>query len=137
MADRDLGSLILRLKGDSSQLVKEVRRTNRGLEDFGRRTKKVFGTIAAGFAALGGGAALKGVIQGFAETADEAAKLGRSLGLTTEQITAYGFAAERSGLNQKELETGLRRLTKTADDASRGLSTAASTPSAGPSGPPS
>lgn len=124
MANRDLGALILRLKGDSAQLVKELQRSNRNIEGFGRKAKKVFGTVAAGLVALGSGRALKGLVTGFAETADEAAKLGRSLGTTTERITAYSFAAERAGLNQKELETGLRRLTKTADDAGRGLSTA-------------
>lgn len=64
------------------------------------------------------------IAQSTAVAGDEAAKMGRRVGLTAEEVQELGFAAEISGAGLTDVEAGLRRVSKNARDAQRGLSTA-------------
>jgi hypothetical protein len=75
-------------------------------------------------ALVGTTAALFKIAQATATAGDNAAKTGKRIGLTAAEVQELSFAAEISGASVTDLEAGMRRLTKTASDADRGLKTA-------------
>lgn len=66
--------------------------------------------MAASAAVVGLTGALFGATLANANAGDQAAKTARALGLTVEEYTALAFAADRSGVSQEQLGTGLRSL---------------------------
>lgn len=84
----------------------------------------VSGTALVTAALIATTAVLFRTAQATATAGDEAAKAGRRLGLTAAEVQELGFAAEISGASIADVETGLRRLSKNARDAQRGLTTA-------------
>lgn len=84
---------------------------------------KAASAISAGaFAAAG---ALGAMTLAAAQQGDAAAKMARELGISVEAYTALTFAADRSGVSQSQLETGLRGVTARLAAASQGSAEAA------------
>jgi len=109
-----------------------VRADNRALTRFDRNlgrvkagmTTIVSGALFATAAVASTTVALVGMAQATALAGDEAAKMGKRVGLTAGEVQGLGFAAELAGAGAAEVELGLRRLSKTARDAQRGLASA-------------
>lgn len=68
--------------------------------------------------------AMQRMIRTQLEVIDATTKMARSLGFTTEQMVGLQRAAGIAGVEQKELATSLRRLSKNISDANNGLTTA-------------
>lgn len=68
--------------------------------------------------------AIRDVTLEMAEFGDETAKTARQLGVGADQLLAWRFAAERSGVDANQLTTGLRRLQRNIVDAGEGVDTA-------------
>jgi len=77
-------------------------------------------TAAAGLAI---GAALGAIIYKTAQHNDQIAKGAKQIGVTTEFLSEMEHAAKISGATQEDIMTGIKRLSKSASDASYGLET--------------
>lgn len=64
--------------------------------------------------------ALKNLVTGFADAADEIDDTAEFLGMSREALQAWRFAAEQNGLRAGQLAAGMQRLTASADSASQG-----------------
>ena len=105
--------------------------TRWGFEIDDSKLKKLNKTLGAtvkivaivGAAALAAGAAMFGLAKSIADTGDEIAKTARALGITTDLLQELRFAAGIAGVSTKELDTGLRKFTRTILEAQRGTET--------------
>jgi TP901 family phage tail tape measure protein len=61
----------------------------------------------------------------FSTQGDAIAKMAKRTGLSTEAVSGLSFAAQQSGTDVAALETSLRRMQRTVDDAGNGSKTAA------------
>lgn len=90
---------------------------------------KIFKVVAAltllKKATVGAYRAFNKALEALTDYADENAKAAQRTGTTVEAFQALRFTAEVAGANVTELETGLRRMATTADQASRGAKASA------------
>jgi hypothetical protein len=125
-----LDTLLVRIEADVSQLRRGLDQAGRLSDDAGRRMARSF---APATAAIGGvsralstfGVALgAAAIAGFTKrTIDAVGGLGEmadQLGVSTDALQAYQFAATQVGLSQEQLQQGLGRLTRQIGDAASG-----------------
>lgn len=68
------------------------------------------------------GAAVKAAVD-TATAGDEAAKAAKRVGITAEQYQELAFAADRSGAELQDVETGLRQQARSAAEAAEGVAT--------------
>ncbi len=106
---------------------------NKRMKAAGRRVRTFSVAVsAAGRRVLGMGAAMASVaaagvvayVGRSMKAIDATKKMADVLGLTTDELIGYQLAAKLAGVENKELETGLRRLQKNVSDATVGLTTA-------------
>jgi len=89
-----------------------------------KNSTKSVGKIFAGLgAALSVGLAVR-QISNFIDKLDEIGKKSKSMQITTDEFQQMSFAAERSGLSIENVESSMRKMSKTIEDARDGLSTA-------------
>lgn len=83
-------------------------------------------TAAKWVAGIATAAATAGValVKSGIDAADALAKTADKLGTTTEAVAALGYAAKLSGVEQGQLEGGLKKLAKTLTDAASGSASA-------------
>jgi len=117
-----LGSAILELSTDDSKFTGGVNTAEKragGLEDKFKKTALAAGAIAVAFAA-----AASVLIKKSIDSADNFAKMSRSIGVSVESLSGLEFAAKLSGSSFEGLTKSLGRLARTASDADNGLATA-------------
>ena len=78
------------------------------------------GFLAVGAAAVGVAAGIVAITKSVASAGDEFQKMSLRTGVSSENLSTLGYAAERSGSNLATLENGFRRLSANAADAARG-----------------
>ena len=99
---------------------KRLRAFGSGMARIGRRVT----TFGVALAAVAVGA-LAVMTRNAFKTIDATAKLAFTLGLATEKLTGYQFAAAISGVSSEQLATAFKRMSKNISDAAdAGLSTA-------------
>lgn len=121
---RELERLLLRIEADTGRLKRELRviegetrktgtrlerafaRAGRGLESFARNVVSARSAMVA----LAGASALGLLVKRSIEAADEIGKTADKLGISTDALQEYRFAAELTGVSQQQLEMGLQRL---------------------------
>lgn len=86
---------------------------------------QAFGGLLKGLAIAGAGAAFVSLIKGAIDTADSMNDASERLGITTESLSALGYAAKMSGTNMETLQTGLQQLNKSIVEAQDPSSAAA------------
>ncbi len=94
-----------------SQLARTLRRAAGPMNRLGAAARGAagpLGLITGGGAVVGLGA----LTMGYARAGDEAAKFGRIVGLSTESVQAFRFAAGRQGATTETLNMGLRTLSR-------------------------
>lgn len=108
-------------------------KVSKGLDKMGKSGKDAGQSIAWGFikaqVALGAlkagfklvGNFLRDITTGAADTGDQIEKMSRRLGIGTEVLSAWGYAAELSGTSIEAVAKGLQMISKNAFDASRGM----------------
>lgn len=141
--------LTLKFNADTKSFVGEVKVSEQEVKKFGqssgtsatkvkdlgdktRTTSSSMNTLrgdliklASGFAALLGLRAMKGMIEQQAQLIDQTAKHADKLGITTEALTQYRYAAELTGVGSNNLDTSLQRMTRRIADAAQGAGEAA------------
>lgn len=121
MANRSIGALsidlLLKYAGFEAGLDKAARLAKNRSKDIQNGFTgafKVVGASVAGFVA--GLATIDTAIQGFnraIETADRLDELSNRLGISTEQLSAWGYAAKLSGSDLESLVGSLQKFSKT------------------------
>lgn len=81
-------------------------------------------TALIGIAGFTGFRAFRGMIRNVADAADNYNKMAQAVGISSESLQGLDFAAQLSGTDVGILSTGLQRLARNADSASRGSKTA-------------
>lgn len=107
-----VGTLSVKINGDSSNLDKALGKSQGDLKKFARNAGVAVAAAATAFAAM-----TKRTIN----TMDAMAKMSAQAGVSVESLSRLGFAADLSGLNTEKLSTNLIRLTKGMSDASQGI----------------
>jgi len=107
-----IGTLAVKIKGDSSDLDKTLKSTSASL---GRFAKQAAGVAVAA------GAAFAVFAKSTIDTFDRLAKLSVQAGVSVEALSALGYAAELSGVSTDQLAGNLGRLTKGMNDAAQGI----------------
>ena len=103
----------------SSRVMSKIERRVKSLDDRVRR-------LSGGLKGLVGGAAVAMLVSLGAnslDAADNIEKLGRKTGATTEFLSEMRLGLSQSAVSQGEFETALRKINKSSQDASDGLST--------------
>lgn len=125
-----LSRLVVRIEGSTVGISRALKSTETRVERFRRRASRAFASIlrATGALAIGGGALLLGftvnAIKTFAELGDTVQKTAIRTGLSTEEVSRLGFAAQQTGADITDIDKGIRRMNSTIFDAERGLMSA-------------
>jgi len=106
-----VGTLAVKITGDNSGLDKSLKKSNADISAFAKKSALALVAAAGTFATF-----TKKTIDSF----DRLAKLSVQAGVTTESLSALGYAAELSGVNTNTLATNLGRLSKGMLDAANG-----------------
>lgn len=121
----DLAKLVVRLEAQSSQLLTELEKANNRIDRFASKTGKTLQKWSNGLIAAFSARAIfqfsNDVLKAQAGLADMAQKTG----VTVEELSALGYAAQQSGSDLQTLDAGLRGLSNTATDAANGSKKAA------------
>jgi hypothetical protein len=122
-----IGALRASLSLETAQFeagARRAQRVNSGLHSSFKRTFGGLGGIAkAGLAGLVSGLSVGLLLQGAKNALEYAGSLGevaQQLGVTTRDLQVFRYAAGQTGVSQKELETGLSKLTITLGKVAAG-----------------
>lgn len=114
---------------DTEEANKSLSKTDDKAQKFGKvlggigKTALGVGTAVVGFG-VATTTALVDVSVKSSETADNIDKMSQKLGISAEAYQEWGYVLERNGANIDGLQTGLKTLANTMDDASNGSSSA-------------
>ncbi len=97
-----------------------LKAANAQVSGFTRNLGIMGGLLAGGLIVRG----LQNFVRGQIILGDQTAKTARQLGISARELSAWSFAADRSGVAQTQLTNGFRRLQRNIVDANEGLSTA-------------
>lgn len=110
-----IASLDIALGANSTKLKRDLDRAAAQTESFAKKAKKnaegvsaAFGGMVSALAALGVATAIKTQIN-FADTIGETAQ---KIGISTEALSAYTYAAKLSGVEAATLEKGISKLNR-------------------------
>lgn len=113
-----LGSLVVSLAVDAAKFTAGLSKAARQSEMFAQNARRVGAAVGAAMAAAG--TAMAYAVKRSIDTADSMTKLSRSLGVTTEELSAFAYAADLSGVSTESFGTAMTRLAKNASDARKG-----------------
>ncbi len=121
-------ALKLLITGDSSGLTTALGKATRETKSFGDAATRSFAGVKSAFAALGVtlsagafGASIKAAINSF----DELGKASQRIGVSVEALSGLKYAAELSDVSFADLETSLKKFSKTLADSKNGSRQAA------------
>lgn len=124
MADK----VSINIVANASKAISELKKVNSEIKDTDSSSRSAgvglskssiaIGAVAA--AATVGAKALFDLVSETSRLGDDIAKTARVVGVTGEELQGLRFAAERSAVSASTLESGLKRLSKSMFDASRG-----------------
>jgi hypothetical protein len=132
MSSRNLGQLTIDLVAKiggwtdglskaERELDSRTKRMNKMANDFGRGIGSALKGAAAGFIAFAGVAvsfdAVATGIKNAIDRADQLRDASIRLGIGVETLSAYGYAAQQTGTDIEELNKGLLRLSRNAQEA--------------------
>lgn len=119
----EAGKAVVRIFGDKSPLVRELRGAQADLQKFGEGLK----TLGAGFAAVGTAivAPIVAASVQFAEVGDMLDEMSGRTGMSVEALSELKYAADLSGGSIEGMETSIRKMQRAIYDASTGSKSAA------------
>lgn len=117
------GSIVVDLLMRTGSFETDARRAERRIRDLDATFKKAGLAIGAASAAAVTGLAV--MVKGSIDAADELSKTATSVGLTTESLSAFQYAADLSGVSAEELTTAFAKLNKNSVAAAEGSKTQA------------
>jgi len=89
-----------------------------------RNMKRSIGSLQNAIVGVIGSAALGGLVKSLADVADKLGKTSARLGISTEDLQKFRFAAEQSGIEVSTFDTALQRFTRRSAEAAEGTGVA-------------
>ena len=142
---QDLSSEQIRLKNSLNKTQTEIKQTGQSFKAAQQPTTNFFtkakigasefsrhlnenrktginwsGALRKAFATAAGSAGLGYLINRQLAAADSTAKVADKIGLSTDSLQEYRYAAQRTGVDQRTLELGLQRFTRRTAEAASG-----------------
>lgn len=115
------GRAFVEIYGDNNPLSRALKRSGAMLKSWGNNVRNLgMGIAAAGTAAL---APFLGAAKSFASAGDALNKMSQRMGASVEFLSALGHAADLGGTDLQTMETGIRRLQRSAYEAAQGTKT--------------
>jgi hypothetical protein len=111
------GSIVVDLMLKTGSFETDTKRAEKRSREMAREIDKAFKMVGA--AVLAAGAAFVAMTKSIMDSADSMAKASRSIGISTESLSALQYAAELSGVSANELNQSLIRLNKSAADGNK------------------
>jgi hypothetical protein len=111
--DKQIGGVAMRAKA-----------ADRAFNSMSRNLNTMYRIGQVAITAMMGSRFFNWLIKGYADTADEAAKQSKAIGITIEQYQELSYTSKLAGSDVGTVATGLQRLARAADDALRGSKTA-------------
>jgi hypothetical protein len=113
------GGAFVEMFVQNKRLIRGLRNAQARLRSFGAGVRR----IGAGITAVGAviTATLGAMVKHFAQAGDALDKMSARVGVSVEFLSALSHAADLGGSNIDDLEKGVRRLQRSAFDASQGL----------------
>jgi len=116
------GRAYVELFADGRKLYAGLKQASLKLKAFGASVKEVGSTLMMiGGAAL---APLAAVAKLYGSMGDQLSHMSARTGIAVEVLSALGFAAQQSGIEIDDLDTGVRKMQKTIVDAATGSQSA-------------
>ena len=134
MPDEVIGSAVVEIKADLAKLRKDFdtaqRQTTRTTRQLSQRfegvkatvgkLRKAVGILGAAIAAVAGGSALQRLTRESIKFADGIGKTAAKLGVTTDELQEFRFAADQASVPIQTLDMGLQRFLRRAAEARQG-----------------
>jgi hypothetical protein len=111
--------LITKTSGFVEGLTKAERASAKSKKQFEKDLNSLKRNVKLAGAAFAAGATA--MIASSIKLADESRKTAQAVGLTTEALTGFRFAAQQSGVSNEELTTSFRQFARSINDASNGI----------------
>lgn len=111
------GSIVVDLLMKTGSFETDTKRAEKRSREMAREIDKAFKIVS--LAAVAVGAAFAAMTKSVINNADAVAKASRSIGITTESLSALQFAAELSGIAATELTASLDRLNRGASQGNK------------------
>jgi len=108
--------------GIRNQMDAALRRAERQLKTFGATLSHIGSGMMIGGAAIL--TPLLAAVKSYSAMGDELMKMSQRTGFSVEALSELKFAADQSGISLTDLDTAIRKMNSTVDDAGRGLKTA-------------
>ena len=89
-----------------------------------RTMKRSIGSLQSAVVGVIGSAALGGLVKTLADVSDRLGKTSARLGISTEDLQKFRFAAEQSGIEVSTFDTALQRFTRRSAEAAEGTGVA-------------
>ena len=130
----DIGSLIAHLGVDSATFNRDLKTAARNVNSFSSKsnqvlakmerkwqslTKSIF-SMRGAMVAVGSATAMGYFIKRSLDTADAIAKVADKIGVTTDELQEYRYAADLAGVSQKQLDMGLQRFSRRIAEVAAG-----------------
>lgn len=93
----------------------------KGAQRSGAQLTQSMGKLKGGIIAAAGPAAMLLLIKRSIDVADKTAKVADKIGLSTDALQEYRFAASLAGVEQSALDMGLQRFVRRAGEAAQGV----------------
>ena len=114
-----IANLVVKIAGDSKQLLSEVGKAEQGISGMEKTTKKAAASIKFAFGVVATGA-IGNMARTSIDAADKMGKLAARLGTTSEALSELAFVADRGGVSFNTLQMGLQRATRRIAEAANG-----------------
>lgn len=125
MAAQELANIAIKLSADMVDFENDMGRASRLAQKRSGQMRKSFNQAfkAISVAALAAGGALATLVKVSANTADNIQKLSLRLGVSTEFLSEMRHVADLTGVSFDRVDVGIRKMSKSINDAENGLST--------------
>jgi len=123
---QSLADIAIKLSADMVDFENDMGRAARLAKKRGNQMKRdlKIAMTAITTASIAAGGAIAGLVKVTANTADAIQKMSDRLAVSTEFLSQYRHVAELSGTSLERVGDGIRKMSKSVNDANNGLSTA-------------
>jgi hypothetical protein len=115
----NISTLTVSLVANTAKFTNGLKRAKRSSRDFAQQAKRAFAGLAAGVALAAG--AFFAFTKASLTSADKLSRTASKLGLTTEALAGLRLQAELTGVETRQLDLGIQRMTRRAAEAAKGM----------------
>ncbi|WP_028471286.1 hypothetical protein [Neptunomonas japonica] len=123
----DIAKLTVALYANSAQFVSELQKSQRKSNEWKREVSAAYNTVktAGAVAAAATVASLTLIYKQQSKLIDQTAKFADRIGISTESLSQFRYAAELTGVGQKSLDNSLQAMVRRLAEAEQGTGEAA------------